>query len=218
LEFVNVLVSDFDGTMTRHDFYKLAKERLLPSDIPDFFALYRAGSITHFEALRRYFTSIRASEEEVKQVVFDMELDPDLLGAINRLKENGWRVIVASAGCEWYIRLLLNAAGIDIEVHANPGRFVPGNGLVMELPLASPYFSSQLGVDKSRIVASHLGQVSRLAFAGDGFPDVEPSLLVQEGLRFARADLADVLTDKGHGFHRYGTWSEIADFLCSGVS
>ena len=33
-----VLVSDFDGTMTRNDFYKLAVERLLPPDTPDHWA------------------------------------------------------------------------------------------------------------------------------------------------------------------------------------
>jgi 2-hydroxy-3-keto-5-methylthiopentenyl-1-phosphate phosphatase len=30
-----VSVSDFDGTMTHHDFYKLAVESLLPPDTPD---------------------------------------------------------------------------------------------------------------------------------------------------------------------------------------
>ena len=55
-----VLVSDFDGTMTGHDFYKLVIESLLPPDTPDYWAMYRAGTITHFEALRRYFAAIRA--------------------------------------------------------------------------------------------------------------------------------------------------------------
>jgi 2-hydroxy-3-keto-5-methylthiopentenyl-1-phosphate phosphatase len=54
-----VLVSDFDGTMTRHDFYKLAIESLLSPDTPDYWAEYRAGTITHFEALRQYFAAIR---------------------------------------------------------------------------------------------------------------------------------------------------------------
>lgn len=33
-----VLVSDFDGTMTRHDFYELAIERHLPASTPDYWA------------------------------------------------------------------------------------------------------------------------------------------------------------------------------------
>ena len=43
---IGVLVSDFDGTMTRHDFYKLAIESLLSPDTPDYWAEYRAGAIT----------------------------------------------------------------------------------------------------------------------------------------------------------------------------
>src|SRR4051794_34626000 len=73
LSAAKVLVTDFDGTMTRRDFYKLAIERLLPPDTPDFWAEYRAGAITHFEALRRYFASIRSSEDEVLAVVACME-------------------------------------------------------------------------------------------------------------------------------------------------
>ena len=38
-----LLVSDFDGTMTRHDFYRLAVRSLLPADLPDYWARYRAG-------------------------------------------------------------------------------------------------------------------------------------------------------------------------------
>ena len=64
--------------MTRHDFYKLAVERLLPPDTPDHWAAYREGGITHFEALRSYFAAIRASEDEVLAVVSAMELDPNL--------------------------------------------------------------------------------------------------------------------------------------------
>ena len=31
-----LLVTDFDGTMTRHDFYKLAAQSLLPPEMPDY--------------------------------------------------------------------------------------------------------------------------------------------------------------------------------------
>ena len=79
-----VLVSDFDGTMTRHDFYKLAIERLLPRDVPDYWAQYRAGEITHFEGLRRYFADIRKSEDDVLEIVRQMELDPDLPNAVEQ--------------------------------------------------------------------------------------------------------------------------------------
>ena len=78
-------MSDFDGTMTRRDFFKLAIRQLLPPDGPDFWSEYRAGRITHFEALRRYFAEIRASEAEVLAVVDQMELDPGLPQAVAEL-------------------------------------------------------------------------------------------------------------------------------------
>lgn len=205
-----VLVSDFDGTMTRHDFYKLVIESLLPPGTPDYWAMYRAGTITHFEALRRYFAAIRASEDEVLAVVRRMELDSALPAAVAALDRAGWKVVVTSAGCDWYIRRLLAEARVEVEVHSNPGRFVPGKGLLMEMPAGSPYLSPSLGVDKTAIVRGYVGRGRPVAFAGDGFPDADPARLVPGELRFARGDLADVLRAERLPFRPFETWSDIA--------
>lgn len=214
----DVLVSDFDSTMTRHDFYKLAVESLLPADIPDHWAAYRAGTITHFEALRRYFAAIRASEDAVLAVVRRMELDPQLPAAVESLRRAGWRVVVTSAGCDWYIRRLLASVKVDIELHANPGRFVPGQGLLMEMPTSSPYWSATLGVDKTGVVRDFLQQGLTVAFAGDGFPDAGPARLVPAELRFARGDLAEVLRSERLPFKPFDSWSDIADCLLRRVT
>jgi 2,3-diketo-5-methylthio-1-phosphopentane phosphatase len=211
-----VLISDFDGTMTRHDFYKLAIERLLPADTPNHWADYRSGAITHFEALRRYFAAIRKTEDEVLAVVRQMELDPGLPAAIESLHNSGWKVIVTSAGCEWYIRRLLSDAGVSVVVHANAGRFETGRGLLMQMPTGSPYLSDFLGVDKTAVVREHVSQGGRVAFAGDGYPDADAARLVPGDLRFARGDLANVLHDEGLEFQRFQTWSEIAHALLHG--
>lgn len=211
-----VLVSDFDGTMTRHDFYKLVITSLLPVGTPDYWAQYRSGSITHFEALRSYFAAIRAREEDVLAVVRQMELDPQLPSAVESLRRAGWRVVVTSAGCAWYIQWLLKSVGLDLEVHANPGRFEPGKGLVMEMPTGSAFWSPTLGVDKTGVVRSFLEEGLTVAFAGDGFPDVEPARLVSADRRFARADLANVLSSEKAQFQAFTSWSDIAAGLLQG--
>jgi 2-hydroxy-3-keto-5-methylthiopentenyl-1-phosphate phosphatase len=208
-----VLVSDFDGTMTRHDFYKLAIESLLPADVPDYWAEYRAGTITHFEALHHYFSTIRASEAEVLAVVQRMDLDPQLPAAVESLRRAGWRVVVTSAGCDWYIRRLLGQVGVEVDIHANPGQFVVGQGLQMEMPTDSPYWSAALGVDKTGVVRDLLNQGLTVAFAGDGFPDAEPARLVPDDLRFARGDLADVFRCEQLPFHGFESWSDIPHVL-----
>jgi 2,3-diketo-5-methylthio-1-phosphopentane phosphatase len=214
----SLLISDFDGTMTRHDFYQLAARSLLPGDLPDFWAEYRTGRMTHFQALQAIFASIRADLATVTSVALEMELDPDLPQALNRLRQHGWNVVVASAGCAWYIRMLLERAGVEIPVWSNPGHFEEGRGLLMELPPRGPYFSPNLGIDKAALVREGLTEGKRVAFAGDGLPDVDAARLVPAELRFARGDLARVLRDEGRRFQEYDHWSEIADRLCSGTS
>jgi hypothetical protein len=49
-----ILLSDYDGTITDKDFYSLLAERYIPGDTPDYFAQYREGRITHFEAMAAY--------------------------------------------------------------------------------------------------------------------------------------------------------------------
>lgn len=211
-----ILVSDFDGTMTRHDFYKLAVESLLPPDTPDYWADYRAGTTTHFEALQRYFASIRVSEADVRAVVKRMELDPGLPAAITELRRAGWDVVVTSAGCDWYIHQLLANAGVDLIVHANPGRFVAGHGLLMDHPTNSPFRSEQFGIDKARVVRHYLNEGRKVAFAGDGFPDVESARLVSTKNRFARGDLATVLSQEHLEYQSFVNWSDVARMILAG--
>lgn len=208
-----VFVSDFDGTMTRHDFYTLTIERLLPTTTHNHWADYRAGQITHFEALRNYFASIRQSEAEVRAMVWTMELDPRLAEGVNRLRQAGWEVVITSAGCLWYIEQLLADAGVTIEAHANPGRFVEGQGLLMELPTESPFFSPTVGIDKAGVVKKYLADNRPVAFAGDGYPDVDAAKLVPAELRFARADLAASLHQDGLDYRHFDSWYDVVDQL-----
>ena len=188
-----ILVSDFDGTMTRRDFFQIALERLLPADLPDYWQDYVSGRRTHFETLQIIYGAIRASEGQVLAVLPLTELDPELGPWVRRLEAAGWRILVASAGCEWYIRQLLRPHAVDIEVHANPGSFAPGQGLLMTPPVESPYFSPTHGIDKAAIVGQALTSGVPVAFAGDGYPDIDAALLVPAHLRFARAALAESL-------------------------
>lgn len=214
-----VLVSDFDGTMTGHDFYKLAAESLLPTDLPDYWREYRGGRMIHFEALQAIFASIRADEATVLDVVRRMDLDPGLPAALDALDRAGWSVVVASAGCDWYIRRLLADLGVEdrLELHANPGRFAPGRGLMMELPTGSPSYCRQFGVDKAGIVRRELDAGRETAFAGDGFPDLDAARLVPPERRFARGDLADSLGNHGMRYQPFRRWSDIARALTEGA-
>jgi 2-hydroxy-3-keto-5-methylthiopentenyl-1-phosphate phosphatase len=211
---VGTLVTDFDGTLTRHDFFDLVLQRLVPAGTPDYCGEYVQGRRNHFETLRAIFASIRADEAEVLRLVEALEPDPDLAGAVALLGRAGWDVTVASAGCDWYIQRILEGCGVRLEVHANPGRFEAGRGLLMEAPTGSPYCSPTHGLDKAAVVRAALA-AGRAAFAGDGLPDLEAARLVEPGLRFARGALAAALRQEGLAFRPFEAWSEVARALAA---
>ncbi|MHB9130588.1 MAG: HAD-IB family phosphatase [Armatimonadota bacterium] len=210
---IPVLVSDFDGTMTRNDFYRVAIAELVPPSTPDFWDEYLTGRKTHFEALCEIFTRIPGDEETVMRAVRKMDIDPELGDAIRRLERAGWEIVIASAGCNWYIRRLLSEQGVSVTLHANPGELAAGRGLVMTLPTDSPYFSPTTGIDKAAVVKDLVQSHDCVAFAGDGPPDLPAALLVPPEHRFARGWLAEKLREENVPFRTFDRWSEIVGML-----
>jgi 2,3-diketo-5-methylthio-1-phosphopentane phosphatase len=210
---MSILVSDFDGTLTRYDFFDLVRKRwpFPPEDDP--WEKFVAGEITHFQALAEIFAGIRTSEANLQELADSAGIDPSFAKSVQALQHRGWEIVIASAGCDWYINFLLRKAGVSVSVHANPGVFDPQRGLQMSLPKPSPFFSATKGVNKAAIVQDALKRSPRVAFAGDGRPDLRPALLVPPQLRFARGWLAETLKERGEKFHPFERWSEIADEL-----
>ncbi len=104
-----------------------------------------------------------------------MDPDPDLAHAVILLRDSGWEVEVVSAGSAWYIDQILEQAGVSLTVHASPGVFDPDRGLAMELAEDSPYCSPKTGIDKVAVVKDALKNYRRVAFAGNGPPDLDPA-------------------------------------------
>lgn len=208
-----LLVTDWDGTVTRHDFFDIVRRDFLPADAPDYWGGYCSGRYTHFEALAGIFAHLRAGEAEILDAARRTEPDPELAGCVDRLRSHGWEVVIASAGCEWYIRRMLAERGVELPVHSNPGRVGPGPGLHMSLPTGSPYFSPENGIDKAAIVRDGLTRHCVVAYAGDGRPDLPAAKLVPDRYRFARATLAELLVREGLPFVPFVRWGEVADRL-----
>jgi 2,3-diketo-5-methylthio-1-phosphopentane phosphatase len=212
-----VLVSDFDGTMTGHDFYRVALSRLPPRAAAPW-ERYEQGLISHFDALALIFSRMRIDQQELDSILAEMRLEAGCAAAIERLEQAGWSLVIASAGCEYYIERILFRAGVDVMIHANPGTYMPGKGLFMKKQRNSPFYTADTGIDKAAIVRWHLERGIETAFAGDGRPDLAPALLVPPERRFAKGWLADELENSHEPFVRFERWPEIAGYLCGGVT
>ena len=114
-----------------------------PPGTPDFWAEYMAGEITHFEAIRKTFAAAPAGEAALVAAGTQDGARARPRGRGRAASEGrAGGVVVASAGCLWYINMLLDKAGVDLEVHANPGH-IEDDRLAMTWPVDSPYFSPE---------------------------------------------------------------------------
>ena len=140
-----ILISDFDGTITRYDFFDRVRKRWPFSPQEDPWEKFVSGEMTHFQALAEIFARIRTTEADLLEMADSTELDVSFAKSVRVLQDRGWEIVIASAGCDWYINFLLKRAGISVSVHANPGFFDPERGLQMSLPERSPFFSPTKG-------------------------------------------------------------------------
>lgn len=206
-----LLVSDFDGTVTEKDFFERALAHLHAEAMPDYWEDYLVGRRSHFEALRGIFSHLRGGEEQILAIARETRFDPTFRESIEKLRSAEWDVVIASAGCDWYIDRLLREHGIQVTIVSNPGRIAEDGSLEMVSPRDSPFFSPETGIDKSAVVRWALDQFETVAFVGDGRPDEVPARQVAPACRFARGWLAGRFTSDGTPFQPFTQWSDIAE-------
>jgi 2-hydroxy-3-keto-5-methylthiopentenyl-1-phosphate phosphatase len=209
-----ILVTDFDGTFTRRDFFDLILERHDPPGARALWDRFLAGEMTLFEGIAGVLGALRTEPEGAAALVTAMDPAPGAASAARRLQAAGWEIVVASAGCRWYIDRVLEGLDLDFTVHANPGWFAPDRGVVMERDPGSPWFHPTFGIDKPAVVRAALARDDVVAFAGDSIlTDGPAARLVAPGLRFATGPLARRFTADGEEHRPFTDWPEIAGLL-----
>jgi len=210
------LVTDFDGTFTRRDFFDLILERHGTAAGRAAWQRFVDGESTHSEGIGGVFASLRTDEAGVDALVEALDPAPGTAEAVERLQKAGWEIEIASAGCRWYIQRLLARLGLEMTVHASPGSFAAGTGLVMTPDPAAPFYSPTTGIDKPAVVRSALARDPVVAYAGDSDTDRKASLLVPPPRRFITGWLARCFADESVDHAPFRAWPEIASLLLDG--
>ncbi len=211
-----VLVTDFDGTFARRDFYELILERHDPPGARVDWQRFIDGEASLSTALSAVFGALRTDERGADELVAALDPAPGAAEAARRLQRAGWDIVVASAGCAWYIERLLQRMDLDFTVHATPGRFELGAGLVTAPDPHGPFFHPVTGIDKAAVVRAALQRDPVVACAGDSETDRAPNLLVPAERRFATGRLARRFAAEGVPHPAFTVWPEIADHLLGG--
>ncbi len=205
-------VSDFDNTITRKDFYWLVTEKYLGQDGFNLYCKWQNRKMTVFDYLGCVFGNLNQSEDVLREDILSIPVDPAAVDFINKVAEMGWDFYIVSAGCSYYLDIILEKYSLrdKVKVYSNPGFFQDGN-IIMSPNME--FLSLEYGIDKGKIVERVKEKSDIVFFAGDSAPDYNAGL--KADYRFARlgeqlAGLFDTAKIDYFPFEDFSQISEIA--------
>lgn len=207
-----VVICDFDGTVASADvqhviFNHYAGDRWVPVN-----EAWRRGEVSTEERAHRQWDMVRASQQEIADLVAPIPLDSGFAGFVALCRRCGWPLNIASDGFDFYIRHLLAANGLgDLTVFANHMAWTNGHPF-MSFARPNPA-CCRLGNCKRLIVEEHRPAGGRVVFVGDGLSDACGAAAAD--LVFAKGMLARYCTDNGIVFQPFADFNDVAAGLQS---
>jgi len=207
-------VTDFDGTITDDDFFQYVKEAFFDDAALAPWYRYIDGELSHFDALKQIYRTLKVSEAELTDLVKSVKIDKWVIPTFKLLNDAQIPIYIASAGCDYYIKLLVGAEieKYKITLVTNPSSYTQAGGLAMERPPeTSPYYDKSFGISKMKIVKHLQDSGKHVIFAGDGPPDIEPARLADKV--FAKKILLNKCIEEGIKTEEFDNFKNIYDFF-----
>ncbi|WP_216830564.1 MtnX-like HAD-IB family phosphatase [Alkalihalobacterium elongatum] len=203
-------VSDFDGTISHQDFYWLVIEKYYPEG-HDLFTKWKAQEILDIDFLRKVFSSIHQSEENIIEDILSISIDEYVPTFVKKVQQHGGDFFVLSAGTDYYIYHILKKHGINnVKIFSNEGVFQEKN-IHLNIDEAHRHFSKRYGIDKSKVINELKQEYTEVYFIGDSEPDSHPAPFAD--LTFAKNGLQDLLREKNIPFIPVETFKEVEAYL-----
>lgn len=204
-------VSDFDGTLTKKDFYQMIIEDYLGEAGQTLYNEWRQGLHDNRDFLCKIYSSINREESEILEDILRIEWDESATDFIKQVHQNGGDFIILSAGINYYIDILLEEKGLsNIKVYSIPG-FYKDRGIHLQIDENNPYYSEKYGIDKAKVIKDLKKQYTNVYYAGDSVPDVPPCQIVD--IVFAKGKLQALLNGEGVSFVPITSYKDIALIL-----
>lgn len=207
-------LSDFDGTISKNDFFSYATNTIIPEKNMEPWVKYKKGEISHVEALNLIFSTIRLPENEFNDFIDTIEIEEFFIPTINLCEEKNITFNIVSAGADYYISRILHNLKIreKIPVYTNPSKYSQKNGLeIIPLPKEHKFYDNNLGISKKLIVKEFQNNGYAVIFAGDGMPDVEAAKCAD--MVFAKDYLIELCKKENVKHMEFKSYFEIYSFV-----
>jgi 2,3-diketo-5-methylthio-1-phosphopentane phosphatase len=200
---------DFDGTVSPHDVGATFMHEFSPGHGAERRALLSAwqeGKIGSRELARAECEWVRATEADATAFVRRFGIDPAFSGFRSEVEARGDRVFIVSDGFDFYVRALLETAGMgNLPWAANRMRF-EGDRVVPEFPHSGG--CGRCGNCKSQYVSAHRGQGYATVIVGDGTSDRCAAEVADHVI--ARGSLAEWCKTRGIPAREFTSFEDVA--------
>ena len=214
-KYPKILISDFDGTISKVDFFYYVVDNLLkPSDMQPWYD-YLDKKITHIDSLIGIFGKIHLSQPEFDNFILNLPIQEGFVETVHYCKENDIPFYIISAGADYYIKLNIRKASCIydyVKLLTNKSVYTQECGLQIIKPEPfEQYYSLKYGIDKEAIVKSLKEKAEYTIFAGDGKIDFKAAKLTDK--IFAKDHLLKLCHELEIDVTEIGSYNDILDFL-----
>jgi 2,3-diketo-5-methylthio-1-phosphopentane phosphatase len=209
-----VLISDFDGTISKKDFFWYVIDLLLAKEDISPWNDYLEKKISHIEALSRIFRKIRLGEEEFFNFILSLPIEECFVETVHYCHENNIGFYIISAGADFYIKYILQHLKVDnmVKLISNESIYKPESGLIINKPDKSrEFYSENYGVNKKLAVETIKKNYDFAIYAGDGRPDFEAAKAADKV--FAKDALLELCQANGVQSSKFDNYCEILEYL-----
>ncbi|MGC8870658.1 MAG: MtnX-like HAD-IB family phosphatase [Brevinematia bacterium] len=203
-----VFTSDFDGTISLRDFYWIVIDKYLGKEYIELYNQWQSKKIKDVDFLNMVFNNINKDYETILKDIHSIPIDDRAIEFINWFTQEVGEFYIVSAGCRYYIEILVEKYGIKdkVKIIANPGYYENGN-IYMVPDKTTEYYSEVFGVDKGKAVEVIKRNADFLFFAGDSRPDYYAAIVAD--YVFAKNQLADILREQKIKFFEFKDFKDI---------
>jgi 2-hydroxy-3-keto-5-methylthiopentenyl-1-phosphate phosphatase len=200
------VICDFDGTATEIDVGHQVYAHFGDERWREVNQSWRRGEMSSRDCLIGEYSFVDASEQEVREHILEMKIDPGLPDLVATCRGNDIPIAIASDGFDFYIHAMLEKHGItDVEVFCNQMRF---NGRKVELSF--PFYDQGCGVcgNCKRLHVQKFKDDSRtVIYVGDGLSDRFAARA--SDVVFAKDELKGYLMDNNADFIEFTNLGDV---------
>lgn len=212
------LISDFDGTISKKDFFYMVIDTLLKDKkdalVP--WTQYLNGKIKHIDALTGIFSQIHLTQQELDDFISTIEVDSYFYDTAKYCNDNKIPFYICSAGTNYYIkkRIADTLSKYNIILISNDATYSRQDGMkLISPPESSPYYNENTGISKQAVVQKLKEEGFFTIYAGDGKPDLKASRIAD--IVFAKDMLLELCKKENIKTQSFENFKDIMNYIGS---